>query len=154
MPRYVTHKRHRVRHGLRHDRHVPAQHISSVGVLQYSADGGSNPSWADQIGEADLKADTQVDYYVQLKPAEVLPADEGLYQYNFMLVPDPTGEVPGQPNSTGIGGLTLTWKGNLARIQGKVPADQVGKKVTISASVKDMSAKIVFGTNLVGTWTV
>ena len=34
-----------------------------------------------------------------------------------------------------------------------VPADQVGKKVTIRATVTDMGAKVVAGTNLVGTWT-
>lgn len=154
MPRYVTHKRHRVRHGLRHDRHEPTQHLTSVGVLQYSADGGSTPAWAAQIGAADLKVNTPVDFYVRVKPDEVLPTDDGLYQYSFKLVPDPTGEVAGQPNTTGVGGLTLTWQGNYAHIQGKVPADQVGKKITISASVKDMSAKVISGTNLVGTWTV
>ena len=67
--------------------------------------------------------------------------------------PDPTGEVAGQPNTTGVGGLTLTWQGNLARIQGTVPADHVGKKVTVRATVKDMGANVVAGTNLAGTWT-
>ena len=152
MPRYVQYKRHRVRHGLKHDRHVPAQKVTTVGSLQY-ADSGAEPLvWASAIGAADLRVGVQVDYFVRVNPTNVVPADNGTYQYNFELIPDPTGV--GSPNTAGIGGLTLTWQGNLARIQGKVPADQVGKKITISASVKDMSAKIVSGTNLVGTWTV
>ena len=154
MPRYIKHKRHRVRHGLRHDRHVFVGRVATVGALQYSADGGTTPAWASAIGAIDLKVNTQVDYFVRLDPSQVLPADTGLYQYNFRLLPDPAGATPGQPNTNGIGGLTLTWAGNYARVQGKVPADQVGKKITIEATVKDMGAKIVAGTKLVGTWTV
>lgn len=151
MPRYVQYKRHRVRHGLKHDRHVPAQKVVTVGALQY-ADSGATPFvWASAIGAADLQVDVNVDYFVQVNPENVVPADDGTYQYSFELIPDPTGV--GSPNTAGIGGLTLSWQGNLARIQGTVPADQVDKKVTIRATVKDMGANVVSGTALVGTWT-
>lgn len=107
--------------------------------------------WASAIGAADLRVGVQVDYFVRVDPENVVPSDDGTYQYSFELIPDPTGV--GSPNTTGIGGLTLTWQGNLARIQGAVPADQVDKKVTIRASVKDMGANVVSGADLVGTWT-
>ena len=154
MPRYVNYKRHRVRHGLRHDRHVSALRLASVGAMQYSAEGGANPAWAADIGAADLKVATLVDYYVRLNPAEVLPEDDGLYHYNFELIADPTGVTPGQPNTNGIGGLTLAWSNNAAHIKGQVPADQVGKNITIRATVKDMGGNVVSGTDLVGTWTL
>lgn len=151
MPRYVQYKRHRVRHGLKHDRHVPAQKVTTVGSLQYGASGASPITWESAISSADLHVDTEVDYFVQVDPANVVPSDNGTYQYSFELIPDPTGV--GSPNTAGIAGLTLTWQGNLARIQGTVPADQVGKTVTIRATVTDMGANVVAGTNLVGTWT-
>lgn len=151
MPRYLQYKRHRVRHGLKHDRHMPTQKVTTVGALQYADSGATPLVWASAIGAADLRVGVQVDYFVRVNPANVVPADNGTYQYSFELIPDPTGV--GSPNTAGIAGLTLTRQGNLARIQGTVPADQVGKKVTIRATVKDMGAKIVAGTNLVGTWT-
>lgn len=151
MPRYIQHKRHRVRHGLKHDRHVQTQKVTTVGSLQYGANGGSSIVWESSIGSADLHVDTDVSYFVRVDPSNVVPEDDGTYQYSFELVPDPAGE--GAPNVAGVGGLTLTWQGNLSLVQGKVPADQVGKKITIRATVKDMGAKIVAGTNLVGTWT-
>ena len=151
MPRYIKYKRNRVRHGLKHDRYMATRKVTTVGALQYADSGATPLVWASAIGAADLRVGVPVDYFVQVDPANVVPADNSTYQYRFELIPDPTGV--GSPNTAGIAGLTLTWQGNLARIQGTVPADQVGKKVTIRATVTDMGANVVAGTNLVGTWT-
>lgn len=146
MPRHSRYLRHR--RYIRHDRHDPFQRVTAAGAVQYSNDGST--SWGAAIAAADLKVATAVDYYVRLNPASTLPADNGSYKYNFQLI----GTADGNGGMTaGIGGLSLTWQGNLAHITGQVPADQVGKKITIAGTVKDVAGNTFSGTSLVGTWT-
>lgn len=49
------------------------------------------PITASAIAAADLRVGVQVDYFVRVNPANVVPADNGIYQYSFELIPDPTG---------------------------------------------------------------
>lgn len=148
MPRHVHYKRHRYHHPARYDRHVSLVRVSTVGAQEVSADGSTG--WAAAIPAASLKVDTAVDYYVRINPTEINPADTGAYKYSFALV----GELDSNGgNTAGIGGIQLTWQGNLAHITGKVPADQVGKKITIVGFVTDSAGVQNEATHLVGTWT-
>lgn len=148
MPRYVHYKQHRFHHPARHDRHIPLVRVTAVGAAQVSADGATG--WAAAIPAASLKVATDVDYYVRINPTGIVPADVGSYKYAFRLV----GEADSDGGMTaGIGGLGLTWAGNLAHITGQVPTDQVGKKVTIIGTVTDAAGYKTDATSLVGTWT-
>lgn len=147
MPRHVNHVRHRPRHGLRYDRHDPVQRVTAAGAQQYSANGSTG--WAGTIPGSALKVNTPVDYYIRINPTTVLPADNGSYKYNFRLV----GSADGDGGQTaGIGGLNLTWVGNLAHLTGKVPANQVGKIFGINTTVTDLSGNVVTATPISATW--
>jgi hypothetical protein len=121
--------------------------VTSGGSVKFSAKAnGSAPAAA--IPAASLVAGSTVDYFAVIDG--VTPADDGYYQYGFELV----GEADGDGGHTaGIGGLSISWAGHVAHITGSVPADQVGKEVTIKASVMDGIGNVKEATALVGTWT-
>lgn len=145
MPRHSRHMRHR--RYIRHDRHDPFLRVSSAGAMQFSLDGST--SWASTIPGTSLKVNTDVDYYIRIDPATIDPADDGSYRYQFALVGSADGDGG---NTAGIGGLNITWSGNLAHITGKVPADQVGKIFSVTGSVTDKTSNSVSATPIAATW--
>lgn len=127
----------------------PSAILTAVGDLQISVNSGT--SYVKTIPAASLKVAKDVDWLVRVEPSSINPADDGTYEYDFLLV----GEADGDGgNTAGIGGLSIQNTGpNEANITGQVPADQAGKKVTIQCVVKDKHGNSESAKPIVGTWT-
>lgn len=119
------------------DTYLPS--ITAVGQTQYSANGTSG--WSDTIPDGVMKAGSPVDFYIRVTPNSIEPADDGTYEYDFLM------------ETEGAGGLTLkNLTGNKARIKGTTPADQKGKTFSVNTTVKDKLGASVTGTALTQVW--
>lgn len=114
--------------------------LTAVGLVQYSADGAT---WVDAIPAGTLKAGQPVDFYI--RPKTTTPADDGTYQYNFLMA------------TVGAGGLSLVngsgTARNTAHIFGTTPLDQVGQLFSVNVSVIDAFTTSINGTALTQTWS-
>lgn len=114
-----------------------ASSLTSVGTVQLSVDG---TTWAASFDAVPLVASSAVDFYVRVDPASLEDADDGSYEYDFLM----TGAA---------GGLSLVNTAqNMAHITGTTPADQAGKTLTINCTVIDKAGTSLDATPLSGDW--
>lgn len=112
--------------------------ITVVGQTQYSADG---TTWANTIPDGVMVAGSPVEFFIRTNPAGLTRADDGTYQYNFLM------------QTVGSGGISLINIGrNLAKVAGTTPLDQVGQTFSVNCTVVDGSAHSVTGTALAKDW--
>lgn len=112
--------------------------ITVVGQTQYSADGGT---WSNTIPNGVMVAGSPVDFFIRTNPAGLTRADDGSYQYNFLM------------QTVGSGGISLINVGvNKARVTGTTPLDQAGLTFSVNCTVKDGSNHSVTGTALTKVW--
>lgn len=118
-----------------------AANVTVVGQTQFSANGTSG--WSDTIPGGTLVAGSPVDFYVRTNPATLVAADDGSYDYQFLMA------------TTGSGGLSLIndpVDQNKAHITGTTPLDQAGLTFSVNTTVVDSDGTSVTGTALSGTW--
>lgn len=127
--------------------------VTAAGAVQYSNDGTTG--WASTIAAADLKANTDVEYFVRVNPTGTAAADDGTYDYQFKLVASSAGDTGG----SAIGGLTIindATTQNLAKVSGKVlqSAGDNSYEISIEGKIVDSHGTSVDAAVLKGTWTV
>jgi len=118
-----------------------AANVTVVGTTQFSANGTSG--WSDTIPGGTLVAGSPVDFYVRTNPATLVTADDGSYDYQFLMA------------TVGSGGLSLIndpVDQNKAHITGTTPLDQAGLTFSVNTTVVDSDGTTVTGTALTGTW--
>lgn len=112
--------------------------ITVVGQTQYSADGNA---WANTIPNGVMVAGSPVEFFIRTNPAGLTRADDGSYQYNFLM------------QTVGSGGISLINIGrNLAKVAGTTPLDQVGLMFSVNCTAIDISGNSVTGTALTKVW--
>lgn len=125
-------------HAISYDADKGPSVISAVGQTQYSADG---TTWTNTIPDGVMVAGGPVSFFIRTDPAALTRADDGTYQYNFLM------------GGAGSGGISLVNQArNLAVVAGTTPLDQAGINFTVNCTVVDQSGVSVTGTALTKVW--
>jgi len=97
-------------------------------------------TWSSSFPDGFLVAGSSVDFYVRVNPDSMVDADDGSYEYDFLM-------------AGAAGGLSLlNSQRDMAHVTGTTPADQVGLTLNIECSVIDSAGNSMDSAPISGDW--